>query len=215
MDTTTYAFRTAASPVRRYTRTAQALHWVTAALMLCALPLAWVMVNMPKEAPSREWVLTVHKSVGLTILALVAVRLAWRAAHPAPPLPPDMARWERASAFASHWLLYLILVGMPVSGYILSAAGGHPVRYFGLFTVPGLPENKALAHAGVWVHVVTGQWLVYALIVLHVAATVWHVAVRRDGVLDRMLPAQDRAAQAPSDLTAQWLSGQRPDPANL
>ena len=109
--------------VHRYTATAQALHWVVAVLMFVVVPLAWVMVNLPRTAPWREELYTLHKSIGLTILALVAVRLAWRATHPAPALPGRMARWEQAGAFASHWLLYLILVGMPVSGYLLSAAG--------------------------------------------------------------------------------------------
>ncbi|WP_428483834.1 cytochrome b [Rhodopila sp.] len=176
--------------IRCYTLTAQALHWIVAGLMFTVLPLAWVMVNMPHTAPDREWIYTLHKSVGLTILALVAVRLGWRALHPAPPLPGRMARWEKALAFASHWLLYLILVGMPVSGYLLSATGGKSVPYFGLITLPSLPNNPAVSDAARWVHVAIGQWLVYVLILLHVGATAWHVAVRRDGVLDRMLPEQ-------------------------
>lgn len=181
--------RTVDVPGRRYTSVAQALHWVTAGLFLAVLPLAWVMVNMPRTEPSREWIYTLHKSVGLTILVLAAVRLAWRARHPAPPLTSG-AQWEKVSARVSHWLLYLIMFGMPVSGYLVSAAGGHSVSYFDLFTLPGLPENKTLQTAADWLHVATGQWLVYALIVLHVAATAWHVAVRRDNVLGRMLPAQ-------------------------
>jgi cytochrome b561 len=155
--------------VRRYTATAQALHWVVAVLMFAVVPLAWVMVNLPRTAPWREDLYTLHKSIGLTILTLVAVRLAWRATHPAPELPSRMIRWERTAAFASHWLLYLILLGMPVSGYLLSAAGGNPVSYFGLFTLPGLSQNEALRQAAVWVHVVTGQWAVYVLVVLHLA----------------------------------------------
>ena len=178
----------------RYTLTAQAFHWLTAALMLCVVPLAWVMVNMAKTDASRGWVFTLHKSFGLTILALVAVRLAWRATHPAPALPAHLARWERAMALASHWMLYLILLGMPISGYILSSAAQYPVTYFGLFTLPGLPKNAALANAADWVHVGLGQWLVYGLVALHVLATAWHVAVRRDGVLNRMLPEQRQPA---------------------
>ena len=112
--------------------------------------------------------------------------------HPAPPLPGNLARWERAAAFGSHWLLYVILIGMPVSGYVLSTAGGHAVFYFGLFSVSALPESAMLAGVAKWVHVVTGQWLVYGLIVLHLLATAWHVAMRRDGVLNRMLPVQDQ-----------------------
>ena len=180
----------AATASRRYTATAQALHWIVAVLMFVVIPLAWVMVNMPKTAPSREWIYTLHKSFGMTILVLVAVRLAWRAIHPAPPLPGQMARWERGMATASHWLLYIILVGMPVSGYVLSATGAVGVPYFDLFMLPDLPKNQAVNDAARWVHAAVGQWLVYALIVLHVAATAWHAAVRRDVVLDRMLPEQ-------------------------
>ena len=183
----------AAPATRRYTATAQALHWITAALRFSVLPLAWVMVNMAEGGPSRGLLYTLHKSVGLTILALVAVRLAWRARHPAPPLPGRLARWEAAAAFASHWLLYLVMVGVPISGYLLSAAGGHPTTYSGLFTLLGIAKDDALAHAAFWAHVVTGQWLVYALILLHLGATAWHVAVHRDGVLGRMLPDQTQA----------------------
>ncbi len=174
----------------RYTATAQALHWLTAALMLAALPLAWVGVNMPEAAPGHEGVISLHKSVGLTILAVVAVRLAWRASHPPPPLSAAVARWEQRASTASHWMLYAILLGMPLSGYLLSAAAGHATTYFGLVRLPSLPESRSLQHAALVVHVVVGQWLVYALILLHVAATAWHVAVKRDGVLDRMLPPQ-------------------------
>ncbi|HEY6430367.1 MAG TPA: cytochrome b [Acetobacteraceae bacterium] len=177
-------------PRGRYTRAAQLLHWVTAALMFTILPLAWVMVNMPETAPRRELLFTLHKSVGLTIITLVAVRLAWRATHPAPLLPGDLARWERAAAVASHWMLYVILIGMPVSGYLLDAAAGHEISYFGLFSLPLIPKSPAIAHAAIWTHVAVGQWLVYALVLTHVAATAWHVFVRRDGVLDRMLPEQ-------------------------
>jgi cytochrome b561 len=148
------------------------------------------MVNMPRTAANRELIYTLHKSLGLTVLALVAVRLILRAIHPAPQLPGGLARWERASAVLSHWLLYLIMLGMPVSGYLFSAWGGHPVTYFGLFTLPGLVKNDTLQHFAFWAHVAIGQWLTYAVIVLHIAATGWHVAVRRDGVLFRMLPEQ-------------------------
>ena len=175
---------------QHYTATAQALHWVTAALMFAVLPLAWVMVSMGETDPNRGLMFTLHKSVGLTILALVAVRLLWRARHHAPPLR-RIPRWEAGAAFASHWLLYLVLAAMPVSGYLLSAAGGHPVSYFGLFTLPGLPKNEGLAEGAEWVHVAVGQWAVYALITLHLAATAWHLVSRRDGVLERMLPEQD------------------------
>jgi cytochrome b561 len=174
----------------RYTLTAQALHWITAALMFVVLPIAWVMVNVPKSAEFRDLLFTLHKSVGLTIVLLVAVRIAWRAQHPAPPLEVGLARWEKVAASGSHWVLYVVLVGMPISGYLLDAAGGYSISYFGLFSVPLLPKSPALASAATWVHVAVGQWLVYTLIFLHIAASIWHISVRRDGVLDRMLPPQ-------------------------
>jgi cytochrome b561 len=174
-----------------YTLAAQALHWITAALMFTLLPLAGVMVNMPRTTDNRELIYTLHKSLGMTVLALVAARLIWRAIYPAPPLPGSLARWERASAMCSHWLLYLIMIGMPLSGYLFSAWGGHGVTYFGLLTLPGLAKNDTLQRVAFLAHVAIGQWLTYALILLHIGATGWHIAVRRDGVLLRMLPEQN------------------------
>jgi cytochrome b561 len=171
----------------RYTPPAQ----VTAVLMFAVLPIAWVMVNMPESARFRSLLFTLHKSVGMTIIVLVTIRIAWRARHPAPRLEVGLARWEKVVATGSHWLLYVVLVGMPVSGYLLDSAGGYPVSYFGLFSVPLLPKSPALSSAATWVHVAVGQWLVYTVISLHIAASVWHTFVRRDGVLDRMLPPQD------------------------
>ncbi len=179
----------------RYSALGQLFHWVSALLMFAVLPLAWAMIVIARDNPNRETLYTIHKSIGVTILALTALRLGWRAVHPAPPLPASMAVWEKFLARASHWALYAAMVLMPASGYVLSSAGGHPVSYFGLFTLPALPQNRALAQAADWVHVM-GQWAVYALIVLHVAATVFHLLVRRDGVLDRMLPAQTNAEGA-------------------
>jgi hypothetical protein len=121
--------------------------------------------------------------------------------HPAPRLPGSLARWERASAALSHWLLYLIMLGMPLSGYLFSAWGGHPVIYFGLFTLPGLVKSDTLQHVAFWAHVAIGQWLTYAVIILHVVATGWHVAVRRDGVLFRMLPEQRLQLTLPREFT--------------
>jgi cytochrome b561 len=178
----------AVKPSGRYTLTAQALHWITATLMFIVLPVAWVMMNMPEEAPRRSLLFTLHKSIGLTIVMIVAIRLVWRARHPAPALGARLNSWEKGAAIVSHWMLYVILIGMPVSGYLLDTAGGYPISYFGLFSVPVFSKSPAFASAATWVHVVVGQWVVYSLILLHVAATVWHVSVRRDGVLDRMLP---------------------------
>lgn len=172
---------------QRYTGIAQLFHWVTAALIFSTIPIAWVMANMPEHARSRDTLFMLHKSLGLTILAIVALRLAWRAFNPAPKLDGMIARWEELSSHVSHWLLYIILVGMPVSGFIMSAASGYPNIFFG-FVLPSFGKNQGLMQIGGLIHMVIGQWMLYTLIIIHVGATVWHTAVRRDLVLDRMLP---------------------------
>src|ERR1700733_15435444 len=174
----------------RYTLTAQALHWLTVLLILMILPVAWVMVSLPEGAEQTR-MLVFHRSIGVTILALVVLRLAWRLAHPPPPLPSDTPRVMELISQITHWLLYALLLLLPVTGY-LQSAGGRPVSYFGLLNLPGLPQDKALGDAAKVLHLL-GQWGVYTLVGLHVGATVWHVAIRRDGLLDRMIPPQDQS----------------------
>ena len=95
----------------------------------------------------------------------------------------------RHHAFGTHGLLYALLLLMPVTGY-LQSADGRPVSYLGLFNLPELPKDKALGDAANFLHHL-GQWGLYTLVGLHVGATLWHVAIRRDGLLNRMLPPQD------------------------
>ena len=101
---------------------------------------------------------------------------------------PAAIQW---AAKISHWLLYAVLFGMPVSGYVMSAASGYGVAWFGL-PLPSLPRDKALVDLADKAHA-TGQWALYALVALHVLATGWHLWVRRDAVLSRMFPAQTHA----------------------
>jgi len=174
--------------VARYTGTAQILHWLTLALILAVLPLAWVVGSMPRDDPSRAWLFVLHRSFGLTVLVAILFRLVWRASHPPPPLPRGTSMVVEWAGHATHWLMYAVLLLMPVSGYLLSG-NGRPVSYFGLFDIPGIPKSPAIGDAASTVHNL-GQWALYALVALHVLATVWHVAVRRDGLLGRMLPPQ-------------------------
>jgi cytochrome b561 len=182
---------TGGAPILRYSPAMQALHWLVAALMFAVLPLAWAMTSLPRTAADREMLFTLHKSIGVTILAVMTIRIALRAMGPIPGEPATMPRWMALCAVASHWLLYAALFVMPISGYVLSSAGGSPVSYFGLFTLPAIPPSQALEALGRSVHL-TVQWAVYTLIALHILATVWHVAVRRDALLERVLPAQQQ-----------------------
>lgn len=177
------------APLWRYAAPARWLHWGSAILMLAVVILGWIMESLPDEAASRGTVLMLHKSVGLTILAVTAIRLIWRARHPPPP-SGRWGAWEAAAAALSHWLLYLVLLAMPASGYLMSAGHARRIPFFGLVDIPLLvPADETVYSIGHTVHIL-GQWAVYGLVLLHVAATVWHIAIRRDGTLDRMLPEQ-------------------------
>lgn len=173
----------------RYAPAAQLLHWVTSAALFVMLPFVWVAENFP-EGPVRVFWYLLHESVGICIFLLVIARVTWRFAHRPPAMPRTRPPVVRAVASLSHWLLYTVLLVMPVTGYLM-AGNGQPVPFFGLFALPGLPKNDALGELANAVHVYT-QFVVYALVAFHIGATVWHVAVLRDGTLDRMLPRQDR-----------------------
>ncbi|HKH80676.1 MAG TPA: cytochrome b [Methylovirgula sp.] len=176
----------------RYSAVAQSLHWVTVVVIFTILPLAWVMVHMAKEAPNRDLYFTAHKSFGLIALALIVARLVWRAVRPPPSLPPWVEKWEIGLAHATHFFLYTIFIIMPVSGFILSSAGGHPVSFFGLFNLPQMAKNTDLSKIADRVHIY-GQYAVYVFLAAHILGVIWHVAYRRDGYLQRMLPEQVNA----------------------
>jgi cytochrome b561 len=176
--------------IERYTSLAQVTHWAAVVLMLAAVVLAWVFMAMPADQAGRFVYITLHKSIGQTIFFLTIFRLIWRRFHPAPPMGDRIAAWEALIARANHWLLYAIMILMPLTGYILATAAARPSPYFWLFYWPQPAVSSVVTHAALRAHLV-GQYLVYAMAGLHVAAVAWHVVVRRDGTLERMLPAQD------------------------
>lgn len=173
-----------------YDRIARALHWLVAALAVIVVTLGWAIESAPRNTPTRDLLLLLHRSVGLTILAAMLLRALWRWRHPPPPLPASVARLERALARATHGVLYLLFIAMPLAGYVNAAAAGHAVSVFGTFSIPPLlPENTRLSQAAITVHL-AGQYLVYLFVALHVGGALLHGLIRRDGVLDRMLPVQ-------------------------
>jgi cytochrome b561 len=146
-----------------------------------------------RNSPARGSLLMLHGSIGLTILGIMMVRALWRWLHPAPKLPSSLSRLEAGLAHLTHLGLYLLFIGMPLAGYVNSAAQGHGVSLFGMVAIPPLlPSDQRLAQAAIAAHLV-GQYLVYLLVGAHVAAALFHAIVRRDGVLERMLPRQDPA----------------------
>jgi cytochrome b561 len=175
----------------RYGAVAQALHWLIAALVVVMFGLGWYMTDLPLGQKKFDFY-QLHKSIGITILALAAARLLWRLFNPAPPLPASMRPWERAAARASHALLYLMLFAQPLLGFLQSNAANFPVVWWGAIRLPPLiGTHEALAERLLEAH----RWnsrLLLALVLVHAGAALRHHFVLRDEVLRRMLPSAPR-----------------------
>jgi cytochrome b561 len=166
---------------------AQALHWLIAALIIVMFGLGWYMSDLPLGQRKFE-LYQLHKSLGITILVLAAVRLIWRLFNPAPPLPPTLAPWERTAARANHALLYTMLFVQPIVGFLQSNAANFPVVWWGTVRLPAvLGTNEALAETLVEVHG-WGSRVILVLVLLHVGAALRHHFILKDDVLRRMLP---------------------------
>jgi cytochrome b561 len=178
-----------------YSRVAIALHWLIALALLADLVLGWWMLELPKAPPGlRAGWFNAHKSIGICIFMAVLVRMMWRAAHPVPE-PSSLPAWQRMAAHATHGLLYLCMIAVPLSGYLGSTFTRYPVLFFGM-ALPqwnrDWPAAKALMST---VHTAS-SWLLVALVAMHTAASLWHW-VRRDGIAARMgLPERPRTAGA-------------------
>ena len=174
----------------RYTRTAIALHWLAAILIFAAFPLGLIMSDLPLS-PLKLKLISYHKWLGVSVFLLAAARLAWRATH-TPPLPDVMPAWQRRAANGLHFLLYLLLFAIPLSGWLMSSAKGFQTVYFGVLPLPDLiGKDKALGDALQEVHEMLNYGLL-ALVSAHVAAALKHQFIDRNGILARMLPFLDR-----------------------
>jgi len=145
------------------------------------------MVELPLS-PQKLKLVAWHKWLGVTIFLLVAFRLLWRLAHPAPAYPDTMPPWQRHAAAVSHLLLYVLMLAIPLSGWLFSSASGVPIVYFGLVQIPDLVgRSKPLADLLKQIHVILNCALFVTLCV-HAAAALRHHFVQRDDVLRRMAP---------------------------
>jgi cytochrome b561 len=171
-------------PNWRFTRTARWLHWILAALIVFMLGLGWTMMAMEEE-PGAESLFSLHKSLGLCVLVLVAVRLSWRLAHPVAPLPDYVPAWQKKLATATEWSLYACMVAMPVLGYLGASHQKHPPRFFGLPTPAWAQPDRDMAERLFELHGLVA-WVLTALIVLHVAGALKHIVIDKDTVFRRM-----------------------------
>jgi cytochrome b561 len=156
-----------------------------AALIFVALPLG-VWTSLLPRGEQRSDILFVHKSIGMTILCLAALRIVWRLIGGAPAYAEPLGTLIQAAARAAHMALYALMIAMPVTGYMTSGTGKHDIPWFGLFNFPNfMPANKALEDRAAEAHYVFA-WAIAVVLALHLGAVVWHAGVRRDSVLTRM-----------------------------
>lgn len=169
----------------RYTRTAVALHWIIAGLIVANLALGFFHDDFAK--PVRGNVMTLHKSFGFTVLALSLARLAWRLGHRPPRPDAVLKRWEATLAGLTQWLFYGLMILLPLSGWILSSGSGRTTNFFWLFQIPALGVSKATGGQAGDVHEYLG-WAMLVLLLLHVAGALSHHVQGHRQVLGRMVP---------------------------
>lgn len=177
-----------ATAQNRYDSVAILFHWLIAILIIINIGLAWSLDSFDHHSPEHERLLTIHKSIGATVLVLAVLRLIWRWAHPAPPLPDTLPPWQRLAARLTHWALYALLFVMPLTGLIDAGGFSEPVHYFFLFDLPPLiAHNEPLGHGAFAIHK-AGAVALYALLLVHAGAALHHHYVRKDDTLRRILP---------------------------
>jgi len=163
---------------------ARLLHWLMALMILAMLFIGAGMVATVSE--KHQWLLAIHKTLGIAILLLVVVRLVVRLRHRPPPLPMDMPAWQRFVAHASHWLLYALMFALPLIGWGMLSAGGYPVMLSHSLRLPAiLPANPVLF---AWLREAHRYlaYLFFLAFLAHMGAALYHGLVRRDGVLSSM-----------------------------
>ena len=175
----------------RYSGVSILLHWLIGIMIIAAFILGVYMTDLPDDYPGKYTQLyMIHKSVGVLIFGLVALRLLWRLSHATPVYPATMPAWQKAAAKGAVWGLYGLMFAIPLSGWAMSSAGGHPIRIFGLeaLQLPMLlAKNPELAHDIAEVHELLA-FVMMGLVGVHAAAALKHHFIDKDGVLRGMLP---------------------------
>tara|TARA_Y100001968_G_scaffold194323_1_gene178247 strand:+ start:607 stop:1161 length:555 start_codon:yes stop_codon:yes gene_type:complete len=173
---------------RRYSIGAMIFHWVIAV----AVVVNWRLAENAHHAQSpadRSAIFADHKALGILILALTIGRLLWRWTHAVPPLPSDLAKWEKTLARIVHVVFYVLLIALPLGGWIANSLAGREIDMFGLFTIPALPvgDNPEAAKSIFSIHATGGSIFIY-LIALHILGALKHTFFDKNGGIFRMLP---------------------------
>lgn len=169
-----------------YRLPARWLHWIVAAVVLLMIPAGLIMTREGIPRPLQDTLFIFHKNTGVLLFPVILVRLAYRLTHPAPPLPDSVPPWQRVIARTTHVLLYLLLIVMPVAGFVRVRAGGYPIEMLDrLGFGPWIGKSERLADFAQSVHW-TGAMLLIGLVALHVGAAFYHALILRDGVWSGM-----------------------------
>lgn len=171
----------------KYDPIAQALHWLVLALLVTQFAVAWTMPDITKTTPDTGLVAW-HLSIGLTILLVMAIRLAWRLTHTPPAPPADLPAALQLLSRLTHWLLYAILLVLPLLGWANASSRGYPAMLFGAIELPALvPKGDEFGHTLGDVHG-TIALVLLAVVALHVLGALYHQFFLRDRTVHRMLP---------------------------
>lgn len=173
---------------REYTAVAKLLHWVMAGVIIAAWTFGLLQDDLP-SGPERMALIDTHKAIGSTVIVLVALRILWRLFNPAPPLPGTMAPWLQGAALVGHLILYILMVAMPMSGWLISSAFGYPVMLAGIVELPSLLADKdpELGRAAAQAHGLMA-WILAAVVLGHIGMALKHHFIDRDDILTRMMP---------------------------
>jgi cytochrome b561 len=178
------------SAPRKFPLALRLLHWLMAACILVMLFIGVGMVSTVSEM--RTWLIDLHKPLGVLILCLAAIRACIRLAFPTPPLPADLPWWQKTGAHLSHLVLYVLVFVLPVVGWAMLSAGGYPVQLFGTSILPPIaPIDGPLFAALRQAHAVLA-FLLFATILAHLGAALFHALIRRDGVWQAMALSRTR-----------------------
>lgn len=171
----------------RYRGPQRVLHWSMAIVIICALAIGLYCSYLQPGLPERQFLLEIHKSLGMTALVLIVLRIPTRATYGEPAWRETPSLAVRAGAHAAHMALYLLMVLMPVTGYMTSGAAGRSLPWFGLFQWPNLmPADRGLSKLAATIHHY-GAYSFFVILGLHLLAVAWHRLIKKDDVLSRML----------------------------
>jgi len=186
-----------------YSGFAKLLHWLIALLIAGMVGLGVYMTDVEGDFQYKLWLYQLHKSFGVTLFALVLIRLAWRQISPPPVMPADMSVWERRAAKSAHSALYVLMLALPLSGWARVSASplSIPTEVFGLFTLPHIPWLASLPSETkqAWEPVFQTvhwaiAWVLVAVVAVHALAALRHALILKDDVMQRMLPGRARKA---------------------